>query len=181
LKNVMAFPSIADGTALRSVLGWLQQAGFDCIHHRVISIAPLTGLAQARRRWLCVAIRIRGNNTAPPTFSWLPLNRRRVLADVLLSTPNPLHCLHIHALADRPPLALTRRAPRQLYQRAYRRHNTQHSRMYDPLGLAPALSTASAVYVWHNGTTACTPSPVVENGPVGRPSPRSADGVPVPL
>ena len=48
-----------------------------------------------------------------------------MLADVLLPTPKLLHCPHIHALADRPPL--TRRTPR-LYQRAYRRRNTQHSR-----------------------------------------------------
>ena len=89
-----------------------------------------------------------------PTFAWptpLPLSRRRVLADVLLPTPKLLHCPHIHALADRPPL--TRRTPR-LYQRAYRRRNTQHSRIYDELGLAPTVSTTSAVYVWHDGTQA---------------------------
>ena len=57
----------------------------------------------------------------------------------------------IHALADRLPL--TRRTPR-LYQRAYRRRNTQHSRIYDELGLAPTVSTTSAVYVWHDGTQA---------------------------
>ena len=57
----------------------------------------------------------------------------------------------IHALADRP--ALTRRTPR-LYQRAFRRRNTQHSRIYDMLGLAPTVSTTSAVYVWHDGTQA---------------------------
>ena len=51
----------------------------------------------------------------------------------------------------RPPL--TRRTPR-LYQRAYRRRNTQHSRIYDELGLAPTVSTTSAVYVWHDGTQA---------------------------
>ena len=45
----MIFPSIADGAALRSVLGWLHDAGFQHVHHRVLSIAPLTGLAQARR------------------------------------------------------------------------------------------------------------------------------------
>ena len=121
----MTFPSIADGAALRSVLGWLHDAGFQHVHHRVLSIAPLTGLAQARRRWLCVATR-----TPTPTFAWptpLPLSRRRVLADVLLPTPKLLHCPHIHALADRPPL--TRRTPR-LYQRAYRRRNTQHSSAY---------------------------------------------------
>ena len=56
-----------------------------------------------------------------------------MLADVLLPTPKLLHCPHIHALADRPPL--TRRTPR-LYQRAFRRRNTQHSRIYDELGLA---------------------------------------------
>ena len=119
------------------------------VHHRVLSIAPLTGLAQARRRWLCVATR-----TPTPTFAWptpLPLSRRRVLADVLLPTPKLLHCPHIHALADRPPL--TRRTPR-LYQRAYRRRNTQHSRIYDEFGLAPTVSTTSAVYVWHDGTQA---------------------------
>ena len=55
------------------------------------------------------------------------------------------------ALADRPPL--TRRTPR-LYQRAFRRRNTQHSRIYDELGLAPTVSTTSAVYVWHDGTQA---------------------------
>ena len=124
-------------------------AGFQHVHHRVLSIAPLTGLAQARRRWLCVATR-----TPTPTFAWptpLPLSRRQVLADVLLPTPKLLHCPHIHALADRPPL--TRRTPR-LYQRAYRRRNTQHSRIYDELGLAPTISTTSAVYVWHDGTQA---------------------------
>ena len=68
-----------------------------------------------------------------------------MLADVLLPTPKLLHCPHIHALADRPPL--TRRTPR-LYQRAFRRRNTQHSRIYDELGLAPTVSTTSAVYVW---------------------------------
>ena len=149
LENVMTFPSIADGAALRSVLGWLHDAGFPHVHHRVLSIAPLTGLAQARRRWLCVATR-----TPTPTFAWptpLPLSRRRVLADVLLPTPKLLHCPHIHALADRPPL--TRRTPR-LYQRAYRRRNTQHSRIYDEFGLAPTVSTTSAVYVWHDGTQA---------------------------
>ena len=86
----MTFPSIADGAALRSVLGWLHDAGFPHVHHRVLSIAPLTGLAQARRRWLCVATR-----TPTPTFAWptpLPLSRRRVLADVLLPTPKLLHC-----------------------------------------------------------------------------------------
>ena len=36
----------------------------------------------------------------------------------------------------RRPAPLTRRTPR-LYQRAYRRRNTQHSRIYDELGLAP--------------------------------------------
>jgi site-specific DNA-cytosine methylase len=55
-------------------------------------------------------------------------------------------------IADRPPL--TRRTPR-LYQRAaYRRRNTQHSRIYDEFGLAPTVSTTSAVYVWHDGTQA---------------------------
>ena len=59
------------------MLGWLHDAGFQHVHHRVLSIAPLTGLAQARRRWLCVATR-----TPTPTFAWptpLPLSRRRVL------------------------------------------------------------------------------------------------------
>ena len=43
----------------------------------------------------------------------------------------------------------------RLYQRAYRRRNTQqHSRIYDELGLAPTVSTTSAVYVWHDGTQA---------------------------
>ena len=74
-----------------------------------------------------------------------------MLADVLLPTPKVLHCPHIHALADRPPL--TCRTPR-LYQRAYRRRNTQHSRIYDEFGLAPTVSTTSAVYVWHDGTQA---------------------------
>ena len=139
----MTFPSIADGAALRSVLGWLHDAGFPHVHHRVLSIAPLTGLAQARRRWLCVATR-----TPTPTFAWptpLPLSRRRVLADVLLPTPKLLHCPHIHALADRPPL--TRRTPR-LYQRAYRRRNTQHSRISTGPAVPEARTGNTPTYDW---------------------------------
>ena len=49
---------------------------------------------------------------------------------------------------DPPGPPLTRRTPR-LYQRAFRRRNTQHSRIYDEFGLAPTVSTTSAVYVWH--------------------------------
>ena len=45
-------------------------------------------------------------------------------------------------------------SPSRLYQRAFRRRNTQHSRIYDEFGLAPTVSTTSAVYVWHDGTQA---------------------------
>jgi hypothetical protein len=38
LENVMTFPSIANGAALRSVLGWLHDAGFPHVHHRVLSL-----------------------------------------------------------------------------------------------------------------------------------------------
>ena len=49
----------------------------------------------------------------------------------------------LHALADRPPL--TRRTPR-LYQRAFRRRNTQHSRIYAGLGLMAPIDTV-CIYI----------------------------------
>ena len=48
-----------------------------------------------------------------------------------------------------PPL--TQRTHR-LHQRGYRRANTQHCRIYDTHGLAPTVSTTSAINVWADET-----------------------------
>ena len=70
-----------------------------------------------------------------------------MLAEVLLPTPKFLPCAHIHVIA--PPL--TERTHR-LHQRGYRRANTQHCRIYDVHGLAPTVSTTSAINVWADET-----------------------------
>ena len=149
LENTMTFPTIDGGKALAAVLGWLEAAGCTRIEHRVLSVAAVTGLPQARRRWVCVATK-----PTPPipglAFRWpspIPEPYRQVLAEVLEPTPKYLPCSHIHATA--PPL--TERTHR-LHQRGYRRANTQHCRIYDARGLAPTVSTTSAINVWADET-----------------------------
>ena len=145
----MMFPTIDGGKALAAVLGWLEAAGCTRIEHRVLSVAAVTGLPQARRRWVCVATK-----PTPPipglAFRWpspIPEPYRQVLAEVLEPTPKYLPCSHIHVTA--PPL--TERTHR-LHQRGYRRANTQHCRIYDARGLAPTVSTTSAINVWADET-----------------------------
>jgi site-specific DNA-cytosine methylase len=132
LENVMTFPTIEGGKALAAVLGWLGAAGFTRIEHRVLSVASVTGLAQARRRWVCVATK----PTLPIpglTFRWpspipehyrLPASAGRgVVANAQDSAlcPHPRYC----------PAA----------DGTHRRANTQHCQIYDVHGLAPGSNS----------------------------------------
>ena len=144
LENTLNFPTVDGGRAMAEVLDLLQSQGFAHVQHRVVSLAPLTGLPQVRKRWICVAQRY-----AEPAYRFpdpLPKSQRLVLCDILLAQGKYLECSKIRR-GGKP--FVTDRVHR-LWQVGCRGANKQNLRIYHRLGLGGTLTSRGAIYVWQD-------------------------------